>query len=252
MSVTTVRFFIVLSMFFGVAALGVISGLVWPMSPSLALAQEECPFNSCDFICDDEIEHEWNDDDIDGIWIIVDAVPVEDMSGDARWYDTGDTSWAPMKVEGTWENATAGEITSYVEVDDDGECTYEDTKGEYIICHDFISSTTLCDGYGGNWARETAGAEYCVDHYEYGFDFRKEVLIGIYSYCFQEAEVTSQAPGPTGIRGRTVSGSGGCGTPLDWDEGETVPTTQCYEIDESRPGGSDVVRMEIRYSYTAH
>lgn len=230
-----------------------------PPSQAVGAQGASCPFNSCDFLCLTQT-HEWTQDGIDGIWVIVDAVPRYGTCASppcARWYDNGSPSWAPLDVVGVWERSGASDITSSVAVGNDGHCTYGDNKGDFILCHDFkvdSQSSDLCDSYGGNWDRIASGTSTsCLQRVEYGFDFRKEITVDGAIFCFKKATVTSLEPTGSGaLQGRVKTSAGGCGSVLDWSAGESVDTTQCVTLEESRPGGSNAVRMTVHYDYVPH
>lgn len=257
-SVPTVLRISVLVFLFGIGR-GVLGDSLEPLAPNAVSAQTAptCPFNTCDFLCSD-LTHNWTST-TDGVWVIVDATPVEDMTGEARWYDNGDPNWVPLEMEGTWVNKLDEDdkITSSADiVGNDGFCTYSDPEGDFIHCHDFrvlSGSSDLCDNYSGNWDRIglSPSIDYCLMRIEYGFDFRKEVWDETVVYCFEKAEATSVEPtGTFHLDGRAKTPAGGCGSSLMWANGETVSSTQCRTIGEERPGGSDKVRMTVRYSYT--
>lgn len=234
--------------------LGTSVGLSGVGAPSvMAQTEPTCPYSWCDFTCSVQT-HPWTQDGVDGIWVVVPARPVIDGGQsvtDARWYDNGDPSWPPMKIEVTWSRSGSADITSWAEVDNLGACSYEHTEGDYILCHDFkgVGSSDLCDGYGGIWDRLLAGGvSYCLSGVDYGFDLRKQIEYDSAFYCVESVQVTSIEPGSTGLKGRTEALNGGCGSVLDWSSGSSHDDWFCYD-EEQRPGGWDSVYMEPLYYY---
>jgi hypothetical protein len=236
-----------------VAVLVVLAGVAAfaPASGRNAVCIDNCNTTECDFDCNQNTDP-WTSE-TDGVWFIIHAVPQYDTGSgmtEMVWQNPdGDEVWAPMTIVGTWTNKDYpyDTIQASVDIDADGDCS-QGTLGnpDYIRCHGNISEQSLCDLYGGYWNYHPIGGyDFCVDKFNYGVDFRKEVRDHSKIYCWTEVAVLTQNPQGYGLLGRDECD----GSNLQYQQGDW-DTYTCTTGDER--GGAYRYEWTVNYTYAEH